>query len=112
MIPCSMDNAARFEALIAAGKDGALVRFTLGSHYLAANDAVRAEAHLARAVALDPGYSAAWKLLGKALQAQGRNADAADAFSRGIEVAEGRGDKQAAREMRVFLKRLQPGASG
>ncbi len=32
--------------------------------------------------------------------------DAISAFEKGIEVAEGRGDIQAAKEMKVFLKRL------
>jgi len=32
---------------------------------------------------------------------------AIDAYQNGIRVAEERGDKQAAREMAVFLKRLQ-----
>jgi hypothetical protein len=32
--------------------------------------------------------------------------EAADAYRRGIEVAERRGDQQAAKEMRVFLKRI------
>lgn len=101
-----MDAAARFEALIAAGKDGPLVRFSLGMHYLGKGDPATATQHLQRAVQFDPAYSAAWKLLGKALSASGRDAEAIDAFTRGIEAAEGHGDKQAEREMRVFLKRL------
>ena len=33
--------------------------------------------------------------------------DALDAYRRGIEVAERRGDKQAAKEMTVFAQRLE-----
>ncbi|HXV08973.1 MAG TPA: tetratricopeptide repeat protein, partial [Burkholderiales bacterium] len=55
------------EKLLAAGQDGALLRFGLGSEYLKAGDAGMAAGHLQRALALDPGYSAAWKLLGQAL---------------------------------------------
>ena len=54
----------RFEALLAAGKDSALLRFSLGMQYLKAGESVRAAEHLRAAVAHDPGYSAAWKLLG------------------------------------------------
>ena len=54
--------------MLAAGKDGALLRFGLGSEYLKAGDATRAAMHLREALARDPGYSAAWKLLGKALE--------------------------------------------
>lgn len=96
----------KLEKLLAAGKDGALLRFSLGSEHLKRGDAPAATAHLRRAVELDPNYSAAWKLLGKAWEAAGQPAAAADAYRRGIEVAEANGDKQAAREMGVFLKRL------
>lgn len=107
-----MDAVQRFEQLLAAGKDGALLRFSLGMQYLNAKDAARAEEHLKRAVVLDPAYSAAWKLLGKALEQQERAADAIDAYRHGIEAAEKHGDKQAAKEMGVFLRRLEKRASG
>ena len=60
-----------------------------------------------QAVALDPRYSAAWKLYGRALAESGRDADALNAYERGISVAEEKGDQQAAREMRVFANRLR-----
>ena len=96
-----------FERMLAAGKDGALLRFSLGNEHLKAGDAARAVEHLARAVALDPDYTAAWKLYGKALTAAGRNEDALTAYRAGIEVAKRRGDKQAEKEMRVFARRLE-----
>jgi Tfp pilus assembly protein PilF len=102
-----MDPAERFEALLAAGKDGALLRFSLGMHYLKAGDAARAAGHLRVAIEHDRDYSAAWKLLGKALAESGDPAGAADAYRSGIAAAERRGDKQAAREMSVFLRRLE-----
>jgi predicted Zn-dependent protease len=107
------DPLERFEALLAAGKDGPLLRFSLGMQYLKKGDAVRAEEHLRGAVAQDAHYSAAWKLLGKTVAEQGRSEEAAEIYRRGIAAAEKRGDKQAAREMAVFLRRLekQPGAS-
>lgn len=95
------------QQLLARGQDTALLRFTLGSEYLKlADGAASAVEHLARAVELDPHYSAAWKLYGKALAAAGREDEALATYARGIEVAEGRGDKQAAKEMAVFRKRL------
>ncbi len=108
-----MNAVERFEAMLATGKDSALLRFSLGTQYLAESDAARAALHLRQAVTLDPAYSAAWKLLGKALAEQGLREEAVEAFRSGIAVAEGRGDKQAAREMAVFLKRLErnPGAA-
>jgi len=103
----AMDAAARFEALLASGKDDALVRFGLGMHYLRAGDTARAATHLRVAVAHDPHYSAAWKLLGKALETGGDAEAAAQAYRSGIEAADARGDKQASREMGVFLKRIE-----
>lgn len=101
-----MDPAERFEALLASGKDGALLRFGLGMNYLK-TDPARAAGHLRRAVELDPKYSAAWKLLGKSLEATGDKSGAVAAYRSGIEAAEARGDKQAAKEMSVFLRRLE-----
>ena len=102
-----MDPAERFEALLASGKDSALLRFGLGTHYLKAGDPARAAQHLRRAVEQDPKYSAAWKLLGKALEGSGDRDGAALAYRSGIEAAGGHGDKQAAKEMGVFLRRLE-----
>ena len=107
-----MDPVARFEQLLASGKDGALLRFSLGMQYLKAGDAARAVEHLRRAVEQDPQYSAAWKLLGKALEQDGDAGAAAQAYRSGIAAAERRGDKQAAREMGVFLRRLEKKPGG
>ena len=102
-----MDAAERFEALLASGKDSPLLRFSLGMQYLNGGDAAKALPHLREAVRQDPRYSAAWKLLGKALAASGDAEGAKAAYRSGIEAAEARGDKQAAKEMAVFLKRLE-----
>ena len=99
----------RLEKMLADGQDSAMLRFGLGNAYLK-DDPARAAEHLARAVAQDPDYSAAWKLFGRALAANGEHARAAEAFASGIAVAERRGDVQAAKEMQVFLKRAQKAA--
>jgi len=97
---------ANFLKMLEAGKDGALLRYSLGNEYTKAGDAENAVIHLRRAVVLDPEYTAAWKLLGRALADSGRNAEALDAYAEGIAVAGRRGDKQAQREMQVFARRL------
>jgi predicted Zn-dependent protease len=102
-----MDAIERFENLLASGKDGPLVRFGLGQQYLQAGRADKAVEHLTVATTQDPRYSAAWKLLGKALADSGRRDEAKDVYRRGIAVAEEKGDKQAAKEMAVFLRRLE-----
>jgi Tfp pilus assembly protein PilF len=103
------DPIERFNALLAAGKDGALLRFGLGMEYLKRGDASAAASHLRVAVTQDPGYSAAWKLLGKALAESGAEGEAIEAYQKGIAAAAAKGDKQAAKEMSVFLRRLEKG---
>ncbi len=97
----------KFEEMLAGGKDNALLRFSLGNEYLKIEDPVSAANHLKRAVLLDPKYSAAWKLLGRALAESGRPADALAAYREGIAVAEAKGDKQAAKEMTVYARRIE-----
>jgi len=94
------------EKLIGTPRDGALLRFSLGSELLKAGEPVRAIAELREAVQRDPTYSAAWKALGRALAGQGLTAQALEAWSRGIEAARAKGDRQAEKEMTVFARRL------
>ena len=98
---------ANLQKLIGTPRDGALLRFSLGNEYLKAGDAHSAQAQLAEAVVRDPAYSAAWKLLGKALADDGQREAALDAYRQGIAVAERKGDKQAAKEMKVFARRIE-----
>lgn len=105
----------RIDALLAMlqrGQDSALLRFSLGNEYRAAGRDAEAIPHLERAVELDPGYSAAWKLLGRCRESAGREEEALAAWRRGIETAEQKGDRQAGKEMRVFLKRLEKKRAG
>lgn len=105
MDPASV--AHNLEALLSQGKDSALLRFSLGSEYLKLKQTWVAIYQLRRALEMDPNYSAAWKLLGKALTDAGVLRDALDAYRRGVDVAQRRGDKQAAKEMAVFAQRLE-----
>ena len=104
-----MTNAliASFEKMLGSARDGALLRFSLGNEYLKAGNARTAAGHLREAVKRDPGYSAAWKLLGRALVECDSPRDALDAYRSGIEVAQKKGDKQAAKEMAVFARRIE-----
>jgi predicted Zn-dependent protease len=107
-----MSRVESLEALLARGPDNALLRFSLGGEHLKLGQLAEARAHLERAVALDPDYSAAWKLLGKAAAEGGDVQAAMSAWRSGIEAAERKGDKQAVKEMRVFLRRLERSGSG
>ncbi len=98
---------ARLRAQIGGPRDGALLRFSIGNALLATGDAAGAAEALRAATGIDATYSAAWKLLGRALVDLGDTAGAEAAWTQGIEVARARGDQQAAREMEVFLRRLR-----
>lgn len=105
-----MHPGTRIDALraqLGGRRDGALLRYSLGAALLEEGDATEAAAHLRAAIEFDPDYSAAWKLLGKANLAEGDVESAAAAWRQGIAIADAAGDLQAAREMRVFLKRLE-----
>jgi predicted Zn-dependent protease len=99
-----LDNLVK---MLGAGRDNALLRYSLGNEYMKARDAAAAVTHLRAAIAHDAGYSAAWKLLGKALEETNAPAEALAAYRSGIEAAERKGDKQAAKEMAVFARRIE-----
>ena len=99
------------EKMIGTPRDGALLRYSLGSEYLKTGDRVRAIEHLREAVQRDPDYSAAWKLLGRALADDDQPAQALEAWTRGIEAARRKGDRQAEKEMTVFARRLARNAA-
>ena len=103
----STDIIANLHKLVGTPRDGALLRFSLGSEYLKRGDANAARLQLAEAVAREPAYSAAWKLLGAALAQLGQPQAALDAYRQGIAAAEKKGDKQAAKEMAVFARRIE-----
>ena len=98
--------------MLAAGKDSALLRFSLGNEHTKAGNVDAALEHLRQAVSLDPGYTAAWKALGRVLAESGRADEAIAAYREGIAVAQRKGDKQAGKEMQVFARRLEKARDG
>lgn len=91
-------------------RDGALLRCMLGQTLASAGEHAAAIAEFERALVFDARYSAAWKFFGRALLDAGRRDDATNAWRQGIAAAEAHGDVQAAKEMRVFLKRIERSA--
>ena len=90
-------------------RDGALLRVSLANAYLTRAQTAEAVAELRRALDFEPDYSVAWKLLGRTLEPTDAAA-ARDAYRAGIAAATRRGDKQAVKEMTVFLRRLEKNA--
>ncbi|HEX8987107.1 MAG TPA: hypothetical protein VF816_04040 [Rhodocyclaceae bacterium] len=104
---------AKLEALLSllgTPRDTALLRYSLGNEFLKIGDTEHAILHLRASLEKEPTYSAAWKALGNAFARGQQPSEALDAYRRGIAVAEARGDVQAAKEMRVFARRLENSA--
>jgi predicted Zn-dependent protease len=95
------------EKMLAAGRDSAMLRFTLGAAHARQGRHAEAIAHLSEAVRQDPGYSAAWQALGRAREATGDEERALDSYRRGLEAAKGKGDMQVVRALQVFIRRLE-----
>ncbi len=100
-----MDTAS-LKALIGTDRDSALLRVTIANALLQENNPTEAEAHFREATRMEPGYTAAWKQLGKVRLSMDDIEGARKAWQSGIEAAQGNGDKQAEKEMGVFLRRL------
>jgi predicted Zn-dependent protease len=98
---------ANLRTQLGGPRDGAMLRYSLGTALLEAGDPAEAVLQLREALTFDPEYSAAWKALGKAQLALNDSVAAVQAWREGIGVADRRGDVQAAKEMAVFLKRVE-----
>ena len=100
-------NIGALKQMLAQGQDNLLLRFGLGKALLVADQAGDAIEHFQKAIEFNPAHSASWKLLGKAYASNGQPDEAIKVYSLGIEMADKNGDIQAAKEMKVFLKRAQ-----
>ena len=95
------------ERLLAAGRDDPMLRFGLGSAYFADKDFARAIVHLRACIEQDQEYSAAYKLLGKALFKTGELTEAESVFKAGLPVAVAKGDKQTEKEIIAFARKIE-----
>ena len=98
-------------ALCGGPRDGALLRVALANALIDEDANIDAIAELRRALEFDPDYSAAWKQLGRLLAESGDAIAAIETYRSGIAAAQKRGDKQAEKEMQVFLRRLEKNPS-
>jgi len=99
-------NIENLKTMLAQGQDSLILRFGLGQALIKSGESAEAIEHLIKALEFDAEYSAAYKLLGKAYMQTDQNDLAKSTYEKGIEIAENKGDIQAAKEMKVFLNRL------
>ena len=100
------------EKLIGTPRDGSLLRYSLGLEYSKLTRWEKAIEHLKQSLSFDPGYSAAWRALGRALESDNRAPEALEAYRSGIAAADRKGDKQAQKEMTVFARRIEKKLAG
>ena len=103
-------NIQALESMLQAGKDSAMLRFTLAQLYQKNNNENEnistAITHLKKALELDAGYTAAWNLLGQCYNDSGQPQLAKQAYQNGLEVAQKNGDKQMEKMLQVFIRRI------
>ena len=99
-------NIENLKTMLDQGQDSLILRFGLGQALIKSDEPEEAIGHLLKALEFDAEYSAAFKLLGKAYMQTQQNDLAKATYEKGIQIAENKGDIQAAKEMKVFLKRL------
>lgn len=80
--------------------------FGMADIYFYRKDFESCSANLEKVLLVDPKYSSAFLLLGKAYEAQGENGKAKDIYQRGIEAASRQGDMMPANEMQSRLNQL------
>jgi len=99
------------EKMLETGRDSAMLRLSLAGALQQRGELDAALTHLKSAIQQDPQYTAAWKALGKLQLERGDSDGARQAWQQGVEIARQRGDKQAQKEMQVFVKRLDKPAT-
>lgn len=95
---------AQFERMAADDPNNELGHFSLGKAYLEAGRFEAAAASLKRAVDINPQLSKGYDLLGEALQQHGQSDLAVEILTRGVTVADERGDVKARDAMIEKLK--------
>ena len=99
----SADLIARLRAQLGGPRDGALLRFSLGTALLSNGDARGAVAAFREAVGFDRDVFGGVEAARQGACRKRRYAGGAlDAYRRGLDVARTRGDKQVEKEMRCF----------
>jgi Fe-S cluster biosynthesis and repair protein YggX/DNA-binding SARP family transcriptional activator len=100
------DRINRFKAMTEADPTNELGFFSLGRAYIDAGQPKEAIPALQRVLALNPGFSKAYSLLGMAQKASGDQNGAIETLTRGYKIANDRGDLMPRNDMAAMLKEL------
>ena len=100
------DRIERFKAMTEADPTNELGFFSLGRAYMDAGQPKDAIPALQRVLALNPGFSKAYSMLGLAQRQAGDAAGAVESLSRGYRIAHDKGDLMPRNDMAALLKEL------
>jgi tetratricopeptide (TPR) repeat protein len=108
--PADEDELARkvrtYRQLVELDAEDPMSHWSLGKALHEARDLAPAEHHLREAVRLDPRYSAAYLALGRVLIDRGAHDAAREVLTRGVQVADEKGDLQPKAYMEKHLRQL------
>src|ERR671933_1347435 len=96
-----------FFKLLEREPENPMVLYSLGNELFKEQKYSEAREYLTRAIRNKPDYSVAYRTLGRTLYELREDAEARRVFAEGREVAYRNGDLQTAREIDVFVRRLQ-----
>lgn len=106
-------RADMFRKLLQRAPDNPMVLYSLGTELFKQGELSEARDHLRRAIENKPDYSAAYRMLGRALYELNEDKESRRVFAQGREVAQRNGDLQTVKEIDVFIRRLEKrGESG
>lgn len=96
----------RFKTMTEADPTNELGFFSLGRAYIDGGQPADAIPALQRVLALNPGFSKAYSLLGMAQRDTGDTAGATDTLTRGYRIAHDKGDLMPRNDMAMLLKEM------
>ena len=102
----NQEKIEQFKTMTQADPGNELGFFSLGRAYLDAGHPADAVPALQRVIALNPGFSRAYALLGTAQRAMGDQAGAVQTLTNGYRVAQEKGDLMPRNDMAIQLKEL------
>jgi predicted Zn-dependent protease len=96
----------QIEEMLAEDPNDPFLRYGLAMEHVSVGDDASAAKSLQDLIVVAPDYVPAYQQLGQVLLRQGRNAEARQAWSQGVEAAQKAGNSHARDEMQGFLDNL------
>ena len=101
-----------FRKLLERDPENPMVLYSLGNEMFKEQRYSEAKTYLSRAVRNKSDYSVAYRTLGRVLYELHEDDEARRVFAQGREVADANGDLQTAKEIDVFVRRLERRQAG